>query len=94
MATSLGNDTGEFVHLSLGTAHSAETLLSELTSTLILAVLDQFHNTLLIGSETDDLTDEGADELDALTACLKRKIRICFSGDMVRNSQLSSCRCC
>lgn len=47
-------------------------LLREATGTLITADLEQLHNAALIGSETSDLTDDVADELDALAESLHR----------------------
>ena len=41
--------------------------LGELLSTLVLGVLDQFHDTTFIGSETSNFTDDVADEISALT---------------------------
>jgi hypothetical protein len=47
---------------------STYSLLGELTGTLILGVLDQLHDAALVGSKASDLTDEGADEDDALAS--------------------------
>lgn len=41
-------------------------LLAELLGTLILRVLDQFHDTTLIRSKSSDFTNKIADELGAL----------------------------
>lgn len=47
--------------------------LSELTGTLILAILQKFHNAALIGSKADDFTDQAADEDDALGGLLQKQ---------------------
>lgn len=70
--TALNKDVGELLNLLLSTAEGAEALLGELTGTLILVVLQQLHATLLVGSEAGDLTDEVADELDALVQALEK----------------------
>jgi hypothetical protein len=46
-------------------------LLGELLGTLILGVLDQFHDTTFIRSETSDFTDNAANEGGALGGSLK-----------------------
>lgn len=40
--------------------------LTELSGTLILGVLDQFHKTTFIGSETSDFTDDALDKVGTL----------------------------
>ena len=47
-------------------------LLGELTGTLILGVLDQLHDAVLIGSKASNLTDDGADENNALASLSRR----------------------
>jgi len=42
--------------------------LGELTGTLILGVLDQFHDAALIGGEASNLTDDGTNKGDALAS--------------------------
>jgi hypothetical protein len=48
--------------------HVTYSSLGELTGTLILGVLDQFHDTALIRSKASDLTNDGADKDDALAS--------------------------
>jgi len=67
-ATGIGDDSGHLLDLLLGAEEGSESLLGELTGTLILGVLDQLHDAALVGSEASDLTDEGADEDDALAS--------------------------
>lgn len=45
--------------------------LSDLTGTLILAILQKFHDAAFIGSETDDFTDQATDEGDTLGGSLQ-----------------------
>lgn len=49
----------------------AYALLGELAGTLVLAVLQQLHAALLIGSESGDLTNDVTDELNTLVEGLK-----------------------
>jgi hypothetical protein len=46
-------------------------LLAELLGTLVLRVLDQFHDTTLIGSKASNFTNKIADELGALALDLR-----------------------
>lgn len=59
----IGDDALELVDLLLGTAEGTESLLGELTGTLVLAVAEQLDDSALVGGKTrnllDDLTDEG-----------------------------------
>jgi len=48
-------------------------LLAELLGTLVLGVLDQFHDTTLIRGKASNLTDEITNELGALALDLQRK---------------------
>lgn len=52
--------------------------LSELTGALILAILQEFHNTAFVGSETDNFTDQTADEDNALGRLLQKIMLISF----------------
>jgi len=65
-ASALRNHTLQLVDLLLGTAKSTEPLLGQLARTLVLAVAEQFDNTLLVGGETSDLLDDLTDERSAL----------------------------
>lgn len=50
----LGDDALELVDLLLGTAESSESLLGELTGTLVSAVAEQFNDTALVGGKASD----------------------------------------
>lgn len=63
----LGNDVGKALHLVLGTTKGTDTTLDELAGTLVLGVTDELHGATLVRGETGDLTDDGSDDLDALT---------------------------
>lgn len=71
-ATALDNHIIELIKLLLGTAERTQTLLGQLTRTLVLAVLQQLENALLIGSKANNLTDQPADKLDTLSKMLQR----------------------
>lgn len=60
--SSVSNDSGHVLTLSLSTAKGTELLLGELASTLLLGVSDQLNNTSLVGSKANDLSDKGADK--------------------------------
>ena len=62
----LSDDTLELVDLGLGTAESTESLLGELTGTLVLGVTEQLNDSALVGSEASNLLDDLADEGSAL----------------------------
>lgn len=62
----LCQNVGQFFTLPLATDVSAQTSLAELQSTLILGDLQQFHASLLIGSMSDDLTNQIANEFGVL----------------------------
>lgn len=64
--TLLGNNVGEGLHLVLGTTEGTDTALDELAGTLVLGVTDELHGATLVRSEAGNLTDDGADDLDAL----------------------------
>ena len=66
MTTRFGNDTLKFIDLALGTDISTKSSLGKLLSTLILGVLEQFHNTTFIRSETSNFTDDATNESSAL----------------------------
>jgi hypothetical protein len=66
MTTLLSNNVGELLNLCLSANKGTESLLAELLGTLILRVLDQFHDTTLIRSKSSDFTNKIADELGAL----------------------------
>ena len=55
-------------HIADRKEYRTYSLLGELAGTLILGVLDQLHDAALIGSKASNLTDEGADEDDALAS--------------------------
>lgn len=65
--TLLGNNVGEGLHLVLGATEGTDTALDELAGTLVLGVTDELHGATLVRSEAGNLTDDGADDLDALT---------------------------
>ncbi len=85
MGTTAFNEDGvEFFDLSLSTSEGTElknkkilnrkisyAALSKLAGTLILAILQKFHNTALVGGETDNFTDQTADEDEALGRLLQ-----------------------
>jgi hypothetical protein len=48
-------------------------LLAELLGTLVLGVLDQFHDTTLIRGKASNLTDEITNELGALALDLQKR---------------------
>lgn len=65
-AASLGDDALELVDLLLGTAEGTESLLGELTGTLVLAVSEQLNDSALVGGKTSNLLDDLTDESGAL----------------------------
>lgn len=69
--TRLNEDVGQLLNLLLGTSEGSQTTLSQLTGTLVLAVLQQFHATTLIGSKSNHLTNQITDELDTLSLMLQ-----------------------
>lgn len=62
----LSDDTLELVDLGLGTAEGTESLLSELTGTLVLGVAEQLDDSALVGGEASNLLDNLANESGAL----------------------------
>lgn len=88
--TALNQDVGELLNLLLGTTKSTETLLGELTGTLVLVVLEQLHATLLVGSETGDFADEVTDELDTLAEGLKREDQLFCSNTRMGLSSIGT----
>jgi hypothetical protein len=50
-AAGLGDDTLELIDLLLGAAEGTESLLCELTGTLVLGVAEEFDDTALVGSK-------------------------------------------
>lgn len=60
--SSLSNDSGHVLALSLTTLERTKLLLSELTGTLLLGVTDQLDDSLFVRSEAGDFTDEGSNE--------------------------------
>lgn len=88
--TALNQYSAQLLNLLLGAAHGTQlfkvnrkgkdvksyALLGELAGTLISAILEQFHNATLIGSEAGDLTDQVTDELDTLVQALQIYISI------------------
>lgn len=79
LATLLLDDVGELLDLALGAEECAETLLGELLGLLVLGVTEQFHNTLLVGGESSDLTDDVLDE-GLLLAVVSDARRLCGMG--------------
>jgi len=71
--TALNQDVRELLNLLLGTTEGTQALLSQLTGTLVLVVLQQLHAALLVGGKADDLTDQVTDEFDTLAEGLKKK---------------------
>ena len=65
-AAGLGDDTLELIDLLLGAAEGTESLLGELTGTLVLGVTEQLNDSALVGSEASNLLDDLADEGSAL----------------------------
>lgn len=63
------------IHIPLSKIRLRNThsLLAELLGTLILGVLDQFHDATLIGSEAGDFANKITDELGALALDLMGK---------------------
>jgi len=53
----LGNDAGELVNLGLGATKGAESLLGQLPCALILAVAEEFDDTLLVRGKASNLLD-------------------------------------
>ena len=47
----VSDDLGHLIHLSLRTSERSESLLRELTGTLVLAVAEKFDDTALVGCE-------------------------------------------
>jgi hypothetical protein len=74
--TTLHQHSIELLELLLCATHSSQTLLGQLTGTLILAVLEQLHNTALIRSETGHLANQVTDELDTLSKFLPSLIPV------------------
>lgn len=62
----VGDDTLEFVDLGLSTTEGTESLLGKLTGTLVLAVSEQFDDTLLVWGKSSNLLDDIAHESSAL----------------------------
>jgi hypothetical protein len=62
----LSNDALELVDLGLGTAEGTESLLGELTGTLVLGVAEQLNDSALVGSKASNLLDDLTDESSAL----------------------------
>jgi hypothetical protein len=56
-----------------GEGSTTYSLLAKLLGALILRVLDQFHDTALIGSKTSNLTNEVTNKLGALALDLVDK---------------------
>ena len=69
----LNQHIGQLLNLLLGTSEGTQTTLSQLTSTLILAILQQFHATTLIGGKTNHLTNQVTNKLDTLTLILHKE---------------------
>ena len=61
------DELGHLLSLSLGTDVGSDLALGKTESALIEVDTEQLHKTLLIGGETDDLTDEITGESSALT---------------------------
>lgn len=61
-----GDNVGQALHLVLGPAEGTDTTLDELACTLVLGVTDELHSSAFVGSETGNLADDGADDLDTL----------------------------
>lgn len=64
--TGLGDDTLELIDLLLGTAKGTESLLGELTGTLVLGVAEQFNDSALVGGKASNFLDDVTDESSAL----------------------------
>ena len=64
--TGLSDDALELVDLGLGTAEGTESLLGELTGTLVLGVAEQLNDSALVGGKTSNLLDDLTDESGAL----------------------------
>lgn len=64
-AARLSNNLLHGLNLGLAAAESTEALLSELTGTLVLGVAQQLNDAALVGSETNDLLGDFADESGA-----------------------------
>jgi hypothetical protein len=58
----------------LGSTNGTYSLLAKLLGTLVLGVLDQFHDTTLIGSESGNLANQITNELGALALDLNKRI--------------------
>lgn len=61
------NNISKALHLVLSATKSTNTTLNELPSTLVLGVSDKLHSSALVGSETGDFADYGADNFDAFS---------------------------
>lgn len=66
MSAGLGDDAGQLVNLSLGTAKGSEPLLRQLAGTLVLGVAQQLNDATLVGGKAGNLLDDVADEGGAL----------------------------
>ena len=71
--TGFHEDIAQFFYLPLATDVRTKTTLGQLASTLVLVVLQQFHDALLIGGKTNHLTNETTDETNTLTKGLQRE---------------------
>lgn len=62
----LSDDALELVNLGLGTTEGTESLLGELTGTLVLGVAEQLNDSALVGGKASNLLDDLTDESGAL----------------------------
>lgn len=62
MTTGLSNDVVDLLNLTLSSREGTQSLLSDLSSSLLTSVSDQLHQSSLIWSQTSNLSDDGTDK--------------------------------
>lgn len=70
--THMSQDVSEFLTLPLATDVCSQSSLQEFESTLVLGHFKQLHGTLLVGSVSNNFTDQLADEFGVLGLDLKQ----------------------
>ncbi|GAO52282.1 hypothetical protein G7K_6362-t1 [Saitoella complicata NRRL Y-17804] len=82
--TRLGDDGGELVDLSLGTAERTEPVLGKLAGTLVLGVAEQLNDTAFVGGETIEL-------MYAVGTCITDVVRKCSPNRGKRQGPSAQC---
>lgn len=66
VSSGLSNDLGHLLNLSDGSLVGTQSLLSQLSSSLLTGVSDQFDQSSLVWSQARDLRDDASDERGSL----------------------------